>query len=497
MVGQFNAECEIEQLRLGIRLMSAPERQPTVASEARGTARTRFLPHQVPNLVLFPSDLSSLLPRDHFVYTVIKAVRCLELSGILAKYEGKGSVGRPAYDPTMMLMLIIYCHSQGCTSSRGIEKMARENIPCRIISGGQTPDHDTIANFLVLHRQEFDNIFQQVLQMADKAGLVRLDHVSVDGSKIKANASKRKAMSHGRMRKQVRKLRKEIADLGKQLKRVAKQTTPTAIKEAQRLRQEIDFRTPRLAKIEKFKKELEERVAAKAQAKAAEKESLKRQGQNVRNPADRKKTKPKATDQINFTDPESRIMLRSGRQFEQCYNAQIVVDSHAQIIVAHDTVQDANDKKMLQPMLQQVVQRLGRSPNRASGDSGYFSEENLTSAVATSIELLIPPDRETFSRTTAAAVGRIPADLSIADRMRRKLSTRRGKEEYALRKCIVEPVFGQIKSSVFGISQFSTRGLASVRCEWALICAAHNLVKIWRSGQRFGRVESDSSSLVA
>lgn len=463
------------QLRLGIKLGSAVQSEPVMCPDARGKAKTRFIQYQAPHLVLLPAEMSALVPDGHLAWSISKAVRELDLAGILNKYSGKGGVGRDAYDPTMMLTTIIYCYCEGQSSTRAIEKMCKENIPCRVLAGGLTPDHDTVDNFLLMHRHEFPGIFQQVLKMVDRAGLVELDHVSVDGSKINANGSKRKAMSYKRMRTQIQKLKKQLNELRNQLKKARRRKGEAAKREIQRLEREIEFRQPRLERIERGKKDLEDRVRARHEAKAEAKKSRGRKRYKTRN------ARPKPDDQINFTDPESRIMHKSGKHFEQSYNAQIVVDKRAQIIVACDVVQDANDKQMLEPMLTQVVKRLGKVPNRASADSGYFSDDNLSAPVASTMELFVPPGRESHSRKAKPAVGRIPADLSTADRMRRKLSTKRGKEVYARRKCIVEPVFGQIKHSVFAFDQFSWRGLDNVRCEWALVCAAHNLVKLHRS----------------
>jgi transposase len=485
-----NATSTVTQLRLGIKLVSGVQSKPSRSPDARGKAQTRFMPYQAPHLVLLPAEMSALLPEGHLGWSISKAVRELDLTGILNKYSGKGGVGRDAYDPTMMLTAIIYCYCEGQTSTRSIEKMCKENIPCRILAGGLTPDHDTINNFLLMHRHQFPGIFQQVLKMVDRAGLVELDHVSVDGSKVNANASKRKAMSYRRMRSQIGKLKKELNDLRCRLKKARRRKGEAAKREVQRLEREIDFRQPRLERIDQAKKDLEDRIRSKGQARAEESKSRRARGRS-------KNARPKPDDQINFTDPESRIMHKSGKQFEQSYNAQIVVDKLAQVIVACDVVQDANDKKMLEPMLKQVVKRLSRVPNRASADSGYFSEDNLSGPVASTMELFVPPGREKNARKTKPVVGRIPTDLSTTDRMRRKLSTKRGKEVYARRKCIVEPVFGQIKHSVLAFDQFSWRGLNNVRCEWALVCAAHNLVKLHRSRARQSGTAPPPVSLVS
>jgi hypothetical protein len=212
--------------------------------------------------------------------------------------------------------------------------------------------------------------------------------------------------------------------------------------------------------------------------RAAERKKLLKQGRKIRQIPDPKTARPKPEEQINFTDPDSRIMGHTGGEFEQCYNVQIVVDSYCQMIIAHDVVQQGNDKNLLEPMFLQVHERLGRYPYAGSADTGYFSKESVTAKSLSSIELFVPPDRETHPRTALAGIGRIPKDISTADRMRRKLSTTRGKELYAQRKCIVEPVYGQVKESVFAFDQFSWRGIHNVQCQWALVCSAHNLTNL-------------------
>ncbi len=194
------------QLTLDISVPAFVETQ----NNGKGLARTLSRQQLHRQLVLLPSDLKPLLPDDHFVFFLIGTIQHFELSEILDKYENKAGIGRPAYDPIMMLTLILYCYCNGTSSGRGIEKLCRESIPCRIITGNQTPDHDTISNFLAMHRQQFDKIFQQTLEMADRFGLAKLTHVSVDGSKIHANASKHKAMSYERMCEKVEKLPKDI-----------------------------------------------------------------------------------------------------------------------------------------------------------------------------------------------------------------------------------------------------------------------------------------------
>lgn len=475
------AQGQFSQLRLDISVRHTTSKKKSVGQGFRHSRFKRRLPEQ---LVLIPADLQSALPKEHEVFFFIEVIRALDLSAILAKYERKGRIGRSPYNPTMLLTLIVYCLSRGVKSSRGIERMCLESVPCRIITGNQKPDHDTIANFQAMHRAAYENIFQQVLELAQQANLVRLNHVAVDGSKIHANASKHKAMSYERMGDNIEKLVEKIDGAEQEIQKLQSQRTQRARVEVTNLKQEIRFLRGRLARIRKYKKRLECRAQEKAREEAKSAKKLKGQGRKTQKTTDPKKVKPKPKDQINFTDPESRIMGHKGGTFEQCYNAQIAVDSHNQIIVAHDVFQYGNDKRLLEPMFLQVHSRLGMFPIAGSADAGYFSEDAVNSESLSNIELFVPPDRETHPRISAPKIGRIPNDLPAAEKMRRKLSTRNGKELYSQRKCIVEPVFGQVKHSVFGFDQFSWRGLQNVRSEWALVCTAHNLCKMYRALSR-------------
>ena len=471
----------VSQLRLDI---SVEHVTPQNQRAGQGFRHSRFRRQLNEQLILFPPDLKPILPKEHDVFFFINAVRSLDLSAIRMKYENKAGIGSPPYDPTMMLTLIVYCYSRGIKSSRGIERMCLESVPCRVITGNQKPDHDTIANFQATHRPVYQNIFQQVLELASKSGLVKLEHVAVDGSKIHANASKHKAMSYQRMCENIETLTNNIEAAEQEITRLQKKRTPRAAVEVRNLKLELRFWRQRMAKIKRFKKRLERRAKQKAREEAKSKKKLTEQGRRIRKIPDPKKALPKPKDQINFTDPESRIMGHAGGEFEQSYNAQIAVDSHCQIIVAHDVVQNGNDKQLLEPMFLQVHQRLGKYPIAGSADAGYFSEEAVSCESLSHIELFVPPDRETHPRTSKPRIGRLPKNISPADKMRRKLSTKNGKDFYAQRKCIVEPVYGQVKHSVFGFDQFSWRGLQNVRNEWALVCTAHNLIKMFRAFSR-------------
>jgi transposase len=447
------------QLSLGIDI----PKDALVNATPVQNGRRLFRPYQVNQLGLFPLEMEALLPEDHLVFFVKDAVARLDLSNILSKYEGKSGFGPYPYNPVMMVTLIVYSYCCGDKSCRKINQMLTENIPCRVIAGNEKPCPDTINSFRQMHLEELGALFQQILEMAVDAGLVPLEKVAIDGSKVKAFASKRKAMSYERMCKRVRELPKAIRELKDKLSKLEDKDDLRSQKERLQLQQEIAFQEKRLSRISIHKKALEKRVKATGSGSG----------------------RPEATAQINFTDPESNIMHRSGKTFEQAYNAQIVVDSRAQIIVAQDVVRDNNDKKQLISMLSQTKRNLGQTPRSALADNGYFSEENLQDKAVEMIDLFIPPTKKQQDSGKITTIGRLPANISLADRMRRKLSTKAGREVYKMRKCIVEPVFGQIKSSVLDFASFSFRGLKKVKAEWALACAAHNLLKIFRSGYRF------------
>ena len=492
MAKKFTAQDSISQLKLDISIQHRSVKK--LDPEAKGRELTLFRSQLSAQLVLLPPDLKSLLPSGHLVFFLINTINELDLSGILLKYKNKGGFGRPAYAPAMLLTLVIYCYSEGITSTRAIERMCHESVPCRILTGNQTPDHDTIANFLKMHREQFDDIFQQVLVLADQAGLVKLDHVAVDGSKIHASASKHKAMSYERMCQKLETLPQKIEKANEEIAELDMANNPKAASDAKELKQDIKFWRKRLAKIKKSKKALERR--AKHRAKVEAKTKI-RKGCKIQKNSNPKNLLPKPKEQINFTDPDSRIMGHTGGEFEQCFNVQIAVDSQHQIIVAHDVVQHGNDKRSLEPMFLQVHQRLDRYPNAGSADAGYFTEEMINSESLSNIELFVPPDRETHPRSSLPGVGRIPNNISTANRMRRKLSTKRGKDLYAQRKCIVEPVFGQVKESVLGFDQFSWRGLRNVQNQWALVCASHNLLKIYRATSRLNDLSQVQQEIAA
>jgi transposase len=468
--------------------------------------------------LLLPPDLRDWLPEGHLARFVAEVIGELNLSEIFAGYEGDGR-GQAAYHPRMMAGLLIYGYCSGVFSSRRIERATFEDVAFRFLSGDQHPDHDTIAAFRERHLDALKGLFMQVLKLCEKAGLVKLGHVALDGTKVKANASKHKAMSYDHMCKREQELAQQIAGLMAQASSTdaAEDQQYGRGKTSEQLPADLARATQRLAKIREAKAALEHEARAAAEQRKAEVEAAlieraRREaetGKSVGGPKpaapDPATATPEAKAQRNFTDPESKIMKDGATKgFEQAYNAQIVVDDAHQIIVAEQLIVQTNDKQQLAPMLAQVEANLGRKPTVASADAGYYADSQLLDQRLEGIDLHVPPDRQKHHQPPPPGgpppPGESPppggpplmeeeADQSpptpktrIAD-MRSKLKSAAGYAIYRMRKAIVEPVFGQIKQAR-GFRRFSFRGQTKTGAEWSLICTTHNLLKLWRSGWR-------------
>lgn len=406
-------------------------------------------------LRLVPSEPGCWLSASHAVRLFDELVE-QERDSLPNLETGKkpGKFGRPRYDPLMLLKIVLYGYMVGLNSSRDLAKACIERIDFRFLTGGLTPSFSTVRKFRVERADILAALFASSLSIAVKHELVGLRDVAFDGTKILANASKHKAMSYERMCEKVQELHQEIEGLKKE-RRTAKAGRRKDIDS------DLKFKQERIAKLQDEKFALED-------AHIQETGEL-----------------PKEKAQRNFTDPESRIM-KKGAGFEQCYNAQAAVDKANQIIVAAYVTQACNDKQQMEPLVRRMVQNLGLLPERGLADAGYFSE-----AVAESLKLqygntewLISPGRLAHSRTQSVSPrGRIPRNISTANLMRRKLSTKAGKAAYAQRKAIVEPAFGQIKEANLEFCRFSFRGFTKVQAEWMLVCAAHNILKVIRHRQ--------------
>jgi len=340
-------------------------------------------------------------------------------------------------------------------------------------------------------------LFVQVLQLCGKAGLVKLGHVAIDGTKIKANASKHKAMSYERMNETEQRLEQEVEELLRRAAAVdeAEDALYGKGKRGDELPEELARRESRLKRIRAAKAALEqeakekaERQRAEAEAKIAERREQeartgKKAGGHDPQVPDPEQAKPEAKAQRNFTDPDSRIMVDGANKgsFIQAYNAQAAVDSQAQVVVVAEITQEANDSQQLAPMIEQVEANAGRKPEAVSADAGYWSEDNVSDERVAGVDLYIATGRQKHGEKVESANGPPPQDASVKQAMQHKLRTEAGHSIYKMRKAIVEPVFGQTKEQR-GFRRFSFRGVGSVRLEWKLICLTGNILKLFRSG---------------
>jgi len=439
------------------------------------STQARFRDYQPDQLLLLPPALQDWLPEDHLANFISDVVDTLDLSEIIDRYDNSAG-GQAPFHPRMMVKLLFYAYCVGIPSSRRIEQNTYEIIPFRILSTDQHPDHDTIAEFRKRHLAALSHIFLQVLRLCEKAGLVKLGHVALDGTKVKANASKHKAMSYERMEKKAKELQEEVERLLAEAE-VTDQAEDARYgrgKRGDELPVELRFRQQRLKKILAAKQALEEEAQTQRSAAAA--------GSDAKNAGSVVRPKPSA--QRNFTDPDSRIM-RDGatKAFEQAYNCQIEVDSAYQVIVACAVTQEANDKRQVQPMVERMKANLGgRRPKRMTMDNGYYTDENVGYLEQEGIDGYIATGRLKHGEEVPAAPrGRIPKGLTIRERMARKLRTVIGRSTYARRKEIVEPVAGQLKERR-GFRRFLLRRIGKVPYEFDLICLTQNLLKIFRYG---------------
>jgi transposase len=436
-----------------------------------------FRPWKLGQAQLLPPSVLDYVPEDHLSRFIVALVtESLDLSAIAASYTS--GLGQPPFDPRMMTALLLNGYASGIYSSRRIAKASIERADFMMIVAGDPPDFRTISDFRKRHLGALAGLFVQVLKLAEKAGLVRLGHVALDGTKIKANASKHKAMSYARMRQREAELQAEVDRwLAAAEAADAEEDRLHGDKRGDELPKWVTDKQKRIEKIRAAKAELE----AEAEAAAEEQRRSKAEAEERRIAEGRSKRpggkpdksisdEPEPQAQRNFTDPESRIMAtRNGVM--QGWNAQAAVDGWAQIIVEHGLIQTTSDHGQLVPLVDGIAANLGRAPTEVSADCGYLSEANLAALAARGITAYIATERAKHP-----GEGRHPTGpLTLAMRVRLKRAGWRSR--YRLRKQIVEPVFGQIKQAR-GFRQFLLRGVDKVRAEWALICTAHNLLKL-------------------
>ncbi|MBK7847065.1 MAG: IS1182 family transposase [Zoogloea sp.] len=444
---------------------------------------SRFRPIDRQTDYLLPPSVQDWLPESHLARYVVDVVEALDLSALTRAYAGRGS---DAYHPAMLLSLLIYGYATGTHSSRKIERATYDSLAFRFIACDQHPDHDTLASFRRRFGAQFADAFVQVLQVARENQLSRFGTVSLDGTKIHANASRHSALSYGHAEKIEAQLKAEVQEMLKLAEAADQRSVPEGVD----LPAEIRRREERLAaiaaakaKIEARAKERFEREQAEYEAKMATRRTKEATGKKPGGkPPKPPQAGPRAQDQINLTDDDSRIMKVAGGGFEQCYNAQAVVDTESMLVMAPHVTQAGNDKEQVEPMvarIQALPEGLNQ-PQRLLADTGFFSEKNVELCQQGDIEPLIAAGRDAhhphwLDRFEEPAPLTGPA--SHVEQMRHALKTKAGRAAYALRKQTVEPVFGIIKS-VMGFRQFLLRGLDNVRHEWTLVCLAWNLKRM-------------------
>ena len=458
--------------------------------------RFRSCSHDQP--FLLPPSLQDWLPEHHLARFVADVMNELDLSSIYAKYERSDGRGLSAYHPVLMARLLLYGYCIGITSSRKIEQATYDSVAFRYLAADQHPDHDTLAFFRQEHVGALADLFVQALRLCQKAGLVKLGNVSIDGTKMKANASTRRSVKHERISEREEHWRAEVARLLSQAQQTDREEERRLSLDpaANQLPDELANAQKRLERLQQAKAELEQEAQAELKA-ALENYSPSKPGPRKKSeptsqpPKDRrqrdkeKKRRQRArknaaapSRQYNFVDPDSRVMKDSGeRGFVQAYNAQIAVDSQAQIIVAAELTQQPIDRQQLLPMVKSLRSTAQGVPTTITADAGYWDTSSLLDPAVNGIEMLVAPDSK--PHLPGSPLPPCAPHSQEAFRMREILATQEGKARYALRQTTVEPVFGQIKEAR-GIRRFRLRGLLNVTSEWKLICATHNLLKLFR-----------------
>ena len=495
-----------------------------------------FRPWNPEQTLLLPPSPVDWLPENHLVFFLLDLAGELDLEEIHAVYRQKDPRGEKAYEPRMMAVLLLYAYCVGLPSSRKIEKACWEDVAFRVLTGNQQPDHSRISDFRRRHLPALAGLFVQVLRLCQRAGLVSLGQVALDGTKIRANASKHKAMSHERMLKSERQLEAEMRALMRKAEILDAQDDRRYGKgnRGSELPEELRHKQSRLARIRQARKEMEGETAAaaarqrqeqaeeaqaeaasarEANAPAAEQAELIKKAESAA--AKAREARGKATEaaeaaglespdleplafdvmprrglarkadgtpthksQRNFTDPDSHLM-QSGGSYLQAYNCQLAVDSDHQVIVAVGVSNQPPDVEHLEPMLQRITEMAGALPDLMTLDAGYWSENNVNACADQGIDAYIATGRLPHGQKLPPKRGPLPRDANIKTRMARKLRSKKGSKIYAQCKVTVEPVSGQIKECR-GLRRFLLRGLEKVNGEWHLIATTHNLLKLFR-----------------
>ena len=432
---------------------------------------------------LLPPSVEDWLPESHLARFIVDVIERLDLTQLTRQYGGRGSA---AHHPAVLLGLLIYGYSTGVASSRKIERATYDSVAFRYIAANTHPDHDTLASFRRRFGAQLEHLFVQVLMLAREMGMLKLGKVSVDGSKIKANASKHRALSWGHLQKIEKQLQQEV----QQLMALAESEDRKNVPDGMDMPKEIARRQERLAALDEAKKKLEARAqerdlaaqaeyAGKMAKRQAKRDAGKKPGGKDPEPPS---SGPQDKDQLSLTDEQSRIMKVSGSGFDQCYNGQIAVDTDSLLIVGAFVTQAGNDSQQITPMLAVLKEQQDQvgMPAQLLADTGYFSAANVNACLDAGIEPLIAMKREEHHAPVLARFTEPPplcVDANAVTRMAHQLKTKRGRADYGLRKQTVEPVFGIIKH-VMKFRQFLVRGLERVGHEWNLVALAWNIKRM-------------------
>lgn len=433
---------------------------------------------------LLPPNINDWLPQRHMARYIVDIVEQLDLSAIYKEYSNHA---HKAYDPKMLLSLIFYGYATGVFSSRKLENATYDSVAFRFISGDTHPDHDTIANFRKRFLKELSNLFIQILSIAQENGILKIGTISLDGTKIKANASKHKALSY----KHACALEKQLKEEVEFLMNKAEESDNSAIDEGMNIPEEISRRDDRLKVIEAAKLKIEARAKERYEHELKEyqhkintrdayekKNNKKPRGKEPKKPD----STPKDKDQVNLTDEESRIMPISGGGFMQAYNTQASVEHDSLLIVHNHVTQHTNDKQEIAPTLKYFKEHPTLTANNLLADAGYFSEFNTKLCEESSITPYISLGKEKHNQTLTERfkeVSPLPDNPTDVQRLHHRLQTDEGKAIYAQRKYKIEPIFGVIKH-VMGFRQFMMRGFEKAQGEWNLICIAYNLKRLFK-----------------
>lgn len=427
-----------------------------------GRMAKTFRPYEPDQMLLLPPSLQEWVPENHLARFVSDLVDTLDLAAIEDAYEEER--GYPPYHPRMMVKLLVYGYCTGVYSSRRIAAKLDDSVAFRFLAAGNRPDFRTISDFHKRHGKALEGLFDQVLRVCREAGLVRLGRVAIDGTKVKASASKHKAMSYKRMKEKEGELKRRVRELLDRARQVDREEDRQygADRRGDELPEELARAESRLKKIREAKAALEAKARERAEAEG-------------KDPDD---TKPPDKAQRNFTDPDSSIQ-KSPDGYIQGYNAQLVVDEEFQVIVSQHVTPTGPDTNELKPAMERLEKGLGERPAAVLADAGYWSEHNAGLLESKQIEGYIATRRMKHGEPQEPPPrGRPAKGLSARERMGRKLRTLKGRKCYARRKAIVEPVIGQIKQAR-GFRQFLRRGREKVAQQWALVCTAHNILKLF------------------